>query len=175
MEKSLEALSKCCLWREYLLIFVCLGTKRFSFNRLLKELDRLVEKGAVKDSLVAQIGHSTYKPKNYEYKSFMDLDEYNAYVNEADLIITHGGTGAIIRALKAEKQVIAVPRLAKYEEHSDNHQLQIIDHFFKEGYIYKVQNPSELETALNKVRIKPIKKKFSGGGNIINILDQYIK
>lgn len=157
------------------MIFVCLGTKRFSFNRLLKKIDELVENKVIEDRVIAQIGHSTYEPKNYKYKRFMDLNEYDSHVNEAKLVITHGGTGAIIRALKANKQVIAVPRLAKYEEHSDNHQLQIVNHFFDEGYIYKVDNPSELEIALQKIKRSPITKKFSGSGNIIEILDEFIK
>lgn len=157
------------------MIFVCLGTKRFSFNRLLKKIDELVEDKIIEDRVIAQIGHSTYEPKNYKYKRFMDLNEYDSHVNEAKLVITHGGTGAIIRALKANKQVIAVPRLAKYEEHSDDHQLQIVNHFFDEGYIYKVDNPSELEIALQKIKRSPITKKFSGSGNIIEILDEFIK
>lgn len=157
------------------MIFVCLGTKRFSFNRLLKKIDELVENKVIEDRVIAQIGHSTYEPKNYKYKRFMDLNEYDSHVNEAKLVITHGGTGAIIRALKANKQVIAVPRLAKYEEHSDDHQLQIVNHFFDEGYIYKVDNPSELEIALQKIKRSPITKKFSGSGNIIEILDEFIK
>ena len=157
------------------MIFVCLGTKRFSFNRLLKKIDELVENKIIEDQVIAQIGHSTYEPKNYKYKRFMDLNEYDSYVNEAKLVITHGGTGAIIRALKANKQIIAVPRLAKYEEHSDNHQLQIVNHFFDEGYIYKVDDPSELEYALQKIKKNPITKKFSGSGNIIGILDEFIQ
>ena len=157
------------------MIFDCLGTKRFSFNRLLKKIDELVEDKIIEDRVIAQIGHSTYEPKNYKYKRFMDLNEYDSHVNEAKLVITHGGTGAIIRALKANKQVIAVPRLAKYEEHSDDHQLQIVNHFFDECYIYKVDNPSELEIALQKIKRSPITKKFSGSGNIIEILDEFIK
>ena len=50
-------------------------------------------------------------------------------MEKANIVITHGGTGAIIGAVKKGKKVIAVPRLAKYGEHVDDHQLQLIKQF----------------------------------------------
>ena len=50
-------------------------------------------------------------------------------MEKANIVITHGGTGAIIGAVKKGKKVIAVPRLAKYGEHVDDHQLQLIKKF----------------------------------------------
>lgn len=156
------------------MIFICLGTKRFSLNRLLKELDELVEKGKIKNNIFAQIGHSTYIPRNYKYKRFMDPQEYERAVENASLVITHGGTGAIIKALKADKQIIAIPRLEKFSEHSDDHQLQIVDVFERNGYVAKVEKMGCLEQTIKELQIKPITKKFNGKGEIVEIIDGFI-
>ena len=110
-------------------IFVTLGSQKFQFNRLLKAIDELYEKKIITLDVFAQIGYSDYLPKNYRYKKFLDRDEFNNEMENADIVITHGGTGAIIGAVKKGKKVIAVPRLAKYGEHVDDHQLQLIEQF----------------------------------------------
>lgn len=157
------------------MIFVCLGTKRFAFNRLLTEIDSLIENKKVTDNVLAQIGQSDYTPVNYEYKEFMTPVEYDNAVHNADLIITHGGTGAIIKALKAHKQVISVPRREKYGEHSDDHQLQIVEFFSNNGYVKRIDEMEELEESIKTLFSNPIEKKFEGKGNIIDIIDDFIK
>lgn len=117
------------------MIFITLGSQKFQFNRLLKAIDKLVEQGKIKEEVFAQIGYSDYQPINYNYKQFLDRDEFAAMEGKADIVITHGGTGAIIGAVKKGKKVIAVPRLAKYGEHVDDHQLQLLKEFEDSGKI----------------------------------------
>lgn len=96
------------------MIFVTLGSQKFQFNRLLKEIDILVKEKIIKDDVFAQIGYSDYLPQNYQYKKFLNRDEFAEMEGKADVVITHGGTGAIIGAVKKGKKVIAFPRLAMY-------------------------------------------------------------
>ena len=111
-------------------IFITLGSQKFQFNRLLIAVDKLCEKKIIcGEDVFAQIGYSDYVPKNYRYNNFLDREEFSMEMGKADIVITHGGTGAIIGAVKKEKKVIAVPRLAKYGEHVDDHQLQLIKQF----------------------------------------------
>jgi hypothetical protein len=59
------------------LIFVTVGSQKFQFNRLLEEIDRLVEKKCLKSNeIYAQTGYSTYEPKFYAYKQFLNKDEF---------------------------------------------------------------------------------------------------
>ena len=102
------------------MIFVCTGTQVYQFNRLLKELDKLVEDGQIKDEIFAQIGASDYKPQHYAYKEFLSSDEFKECQDKATLIISHGGTGALIGASKKGKNIIAVPRLAQFGEEKAN-------------------------------------------------------
>lgn len=54
-------------------IFITLGSQKFQFNRLLKAVDELCEKGTVDaGDVFAQIGYSDYLPKNFSYKKFLD-------------------------------------------------------------------------------------------------------
>lgn len=133
------------------MIFITLGSQKFQFNRLLKTVDELVERGIIKEEVFAQIGYSDYKPTNYNYKQFLDRDEFAAMEGKADNVITHGGTGAIIGAVKKEKKVIAVARRAKYGEHVDDHQLQIIKQFENQNLICGITDVNELEKAVDYV------------------------
>lgn len=111
------------------MIFITLGSQKFQFNRLLKAVDELVAAGKIKDEVFAQIGYSDYKPTNYKYEQFLDREKFSQIMDKAEIVITHGGTGAIIGAVKKGKKVIAVPRLARYGEHVDDHQLQLVGQF----------------------------------------------
>ena len=157
------------------MIFICLGTQIFPMNRVLIEIDNLIEKQLIKEEVFAQIGKSDYHPKHYSYKEFINPDEYDDIVKRSDLIVSHGGTGAIIKGLKANKQIIAIPRLKKYGEHEDDHQLQIVKFFYDGGYIEAVEEEKDLYVAIEKLRKNPIQKKYEGKGEIINIIDDYIK
>ena len=136
------------------MIFVTLGSQKFQFNRLLKEIDILVKEKIIKDDVFAQIGYSDYLPQNYQYKKFLNRDEFAEMEGKADVVITHGGTGAIIGAVKKGKKVIAFPRLAMYGEHVDDHQIQLIEQFNEMKLIYSCNDVQELKTAIEEVRTK---------------------
>ena len=72
-------------------------------------------------------------------------------MNKAAVVITHGGTGAIIGAVKKGKKVIAVPRRAKYGEHVDDHQLQLVSQFRDLNLICECDDCNQLGDALEKI------------------------
>lgn len=156
------------------MIFVTLGSQKFQFNRLLKEIDILVKNGIVKEEVFAQIGYSDYIPRNYKFKEFINRDEFIDKMNECDKVITHGGTGAIIGAVKKGKKVIAVPRLKKFGEHVDDHQLQIIEEFQKMKLISSVKEIEELESAIKNIENYDLKKYISNTNKIIKSIDSFI-
>ena len=151
------------------MIFVTLRSQKFQFNRLLKAVDEL----DTDEEIFAQIGYSDYKPQNYKYKEFLDRDEFAAWEEKADIVITHGGTGAIIGAVKKGKKVIAVPRLAKYGEHVDDHQLQLIKQFDDLNLIYACMD-GDLKKALEVVRNTTYNEYKSNTDRIIKSLEEFI-
>lgn len=132
-----------------LLIFVCVGSRNYPFNRLFVQLDELCEKGKMRDEIFAQIGTSTYIPKYYPYKDYLSPEEFQDYINKADIVISHGASGSIMKALNAKKKIIAVTRLEKYGEHINDHQIQNNEAFALNKYVLAVYEMEELEAALN--------------------------
>ena len=57
------------------------------------------------------------------------------YVKKADIVVSHGASGSIMKALNAGKKVIAVTRLEKYGEHINDHQIQNNEAFSSNGYV----------------------------------------
>lgn len=157
-------------------IFITLGSQKFQFNRLLKAVDELCKKKiVVSEDVFAQIGYSDYIPQNYNYKKFLDREEFSVEMGKADIVITHGGTGAIIGAVKKGKKVIAVPRLAKYGEHVDDHQLQLIKQFDDLNLICPCRDTNELAKAIETVKHTEYAEYESNTDNIVNSIEKYIK
>ena len=156
------------------MIFITLGTQKFQFNRILKKIDELVSESKINEQVFAQIGYSDYTPKHYDYKKFIDRDEFQQQMKKSNIVITHGGTGTIITAVKNEKKVIAVPRLKEYGEHVDNHQLQILEEFENIGIIKAAYNMDELEKTLANKNQLITKKYKSNTQNIIKDIENYL-
>lgn len=157
------------------MIFVTLGSQKFQFNRLLKALDILKKQDKIEDEIFAQIGYSDYKPESYKYKNFLDREEFIMMQERADIIITHGGTGVIVNSLKKNKKVIAVPRLAIYDEHVDNHQLQLINEFKDQNLIYGLEDCDKMEEALNYIKNNEFNKYISSTNKIIKSIEDFIE
>lgn len=117
------------------MIFVTVGSRNYPFDRLFRKLDELYENGTLTEEMFAQTGTSTYRPKHYKYKDFISQDEFLTKINEADIVVSHGASGSIMKALNAGKKVIAVTRLEKYGEHINDHQIQNNVAFGNNGYV----------------------------------------
>ena len=156
------------------MIFVCTGSQVYQFNRLLKELDRIAAGGTIKEEIFAQVGASDYRPQHYEYRDFLSPEEFMSFQDRADLIISHGGTGALIKASKKGKNIIAVPRLARFGEHTDDHQLQVVTVLEQEGYVRAVYSIEDLEETIQIALKCPITKVYNRESYVLSIISSYI-
>lgn len=157
------------------MILVTVGSQKFQFNRLLEAVDNLIEKGVIQEDVFAQTGYCTYVPKHYPFRQFFNTVDFNELLGKADIMVTHAGTGVIIKAVKLGKRVIAVPRKKEFGEHVDDHQQQIVDVFTESGLIYGCKDCSELETALREVRLMKLSRYVSCTDRIIDSIDQFIQ
>ncbi len=155
------------------MIFITVGSQ-LTFDRLLKAVDKEIEAGNIKDQVIVQGGKTKFKSKNMKIIKFLELDEFDKYIKDADLIISHGGVGSIIDALKYNKTVIATPRLKKYKEALNDHQIQIIENFGIEGYIIPLLDLKELDLALEKAKTFKPKKYKSNTSNMVKLIEDYI-
>ena len=156
------------------MILVLLGTQSNNFLRLIKAVEENIKNGIIKDQVVVQSGHTKYESKNMEIIQMMSQEELEEKIKKAKIVITHGGVGSILTCIKLGKKVIAVPRLKKYKEHVNDHQLQIVNSFEELGYIKKVINIEELSEQIKNVRNFIPKKYISNTHNIIEIIEKYI-
>lgn len=152
------------------MILVTLGTQKQSFARLLD----IIENSNIKEETIVQAGHTKYNSERMKIFDFIPYEKLDKLIDEADTIITHGGTGSIVAPLKKGKKVIAVPRLAKYGEHVDDHQVQIVDIFSEMGYILKLNENDNLKSILKKIKKQDMTPFKSNNENFIKHLKKEI-
>lgn len=156
------------------MILVTLGTQDKYFTRLLEAVDDLCKKGIIKDEVVVQAGQTKYESKYMKIFESIPKDEFMDLLDKCDLIITHGGVGSIFDGLNRNKKVIAAPRLSKYQEHHNDHQLQVVGELEKMGCILAYYDGDNLGDIYKKVnKFKPNKYE-SNNKNMIDLITNYI-
>lgn len=156
------------------MILVTLGTQDKSFTRLLDAIQKQIDLGNIKDKVIVQAGCTKYKSKDMQILDLIPYDEFEKYIKECDLLITHGGVGSIITGLKNKKKVIAAARLVKYKEHTNDHQLQIIKNLSVSGYILPLDDFDKLDEVLISVKTFKPKTYKSNTDNMIKLISNYI-
>lgn len=157
------------------MIFVAVGTQKFQFNRLLKAVDDLVEQGHLEGEVFAQIGHSDYIPRNYAYKDFMGKDDFQAYIDRCDLLITHSGVATIMAGLKLRKPVVVVPRLEKFGEHVDDHQFQIAESFSTKNLLLMCKEQDNLEEIVKDAQTHVFAEYVSQRTMVLTTVREYLE
>lgn len=156
------------------MIFVTLGTQDKVFPRLLDAIQKQIDNGNIKGEVIVQAGNTFYESDDMKIFDLIDRDEFGELMKKCDLLITHGGVGSIITGLKNNKKVIAAPRLEKYGEHTNDHQLQIIEKFSDSGFILPLYDFDKLDEVLEKVKKFKPKKYKSNTSNFIKLIEDYI-
>ena len=157
------------------MILVTLGTQDKKFYRLIKEIDKLVTEKKIEDEVIVQAGSSaTFKTESVKLLDLIPMKEFDDLLDKCDLLITHGGVGTILSGLKKNKKIIAVPRLKKYKEHVNDHQVQIVNNFTDEGYILKVDNISTLFDVIKYSKVFKPKKYKNNNKKFVNDLSKEI-
>ena len=106
-------------------LYVPLGTQKFPFVRIIIALNRLVEQGEYKpEEIVMQSALYPVKP-NFTAFGLIPNEDFNHYMEEAEVIVTHSGVNSIISSMEMGKPLVICPRLHEYGEHVDNHQMEI--------------------------------------------------
>ena len=105
------------------MIFVTVGMSDYSFVRLIREMDRIA--ASINERAIMQIGNTSYNPQNTEFFRFGSPQKIEQYIRDSKLVVSHCGVGTIVLLLKLGKPLILVPRMKKYGESIDDHQIEI--------------------------------------------------
>jgi UDP-N-acetylglucosamine transferase subunit ALG13 len=139
------------------------------FERLVRKMDEIA--GEIDEEVIIQIGHTKYKPANAKYFDFTTSEEIKELCRKARVVVTHGAM-SIIDALEQGTPVVAVPRLQKYGEVIDDHQLYLVQELEKAGKVTAVYDVEELEEALEKVGTQSV--RLVKDKRLVNALKCYI-
>lgn len=135
------------------MIFVTVGTHEQQFNRLLKAVDDLVADGAITEPVFVQTGYSTYVPEHCERSQFVSASRMKELMNQADVIVTHGGPSSFVEAMVTGKSPVVVPRRVAFGEHVNDHQADFVRIVSERiGGIVPVYDVAELSEAIAKAR-----------------------
>lgn len=157
------------------MIFVTVGTQDKPFIRLIKAVEQAVKTGKITDEVVVQAGNTEYESDVVNVLNYVPFDKFNEYIAKADIIITHGGVGSILNALKLKKKIIAIPRLAKYGEHINDHQLQVVQKMTQDGYILSCEDENEIAQKIKEAENFHVKEYTSNTENFITSFNKVLE
>lgn len=154
-------------------IFIMFGTQDKRFDRLMNAV--------LSSSFVNE--HEVYMQLGYTVGDFGNTIHYQQYYTEeellkqiklADIVITHAGVGSIVAALKLDKPTIVVPRLGKYKEQNNDHQVQIMNRYKENGYIIALEDLSKIDEAISIATTFTPKKYEADKQGIIQEIAHFI-
>ena len=133
------------------MIFLTVGTQ-FPFDRLVKSVDQAFDGRLIEEEIFAQIGETSYKPLNFESVVSLEKNVFDKRLREASSVISHAGMGTITMALKNHKPLLVMPRLKRYREHVNDHQVATARKFEELGHILAVYDAKDLPNGIRKLK-----------------------
>ena len=141
------------------MIFLTVGTQ-FPFDRLVRAVDEAAGTNGFDEDIVAQVGESSYRPENFDAAEAFEKAVFDRHFSEADSVISHAGMGTITMALEQRKPLLVMPRLKKYGEVVNDHQLAIATKFEMLGYLLVAYNAEDVPAKMKQLKsFVPLKRQ----------------
>lgn len=126
------------------MIFVTVGTNEARFDRLLHAVERLGRN----EEVIAQCGSSAVRPANATCVDYLPFETIVDHVRRARAVVMHAGIGSMMVAFANGKQPIVVPRLKRFHEAVDDHQVPLARRLAERGLVRLVEDVDLLPEAL---------------------------
>ena len=126
------------------MIFVSVGTHEAPFDRMLHAVEEL----QLDEQLVVQFGPSRVRCEGAVESEYLSFDEVVDYIREARAVFMHAGVGSVMISLANGKRPIVMPRLHRFGEHVDDHQLELSRRLEANGLVTVVEDSAALAKAL---------------------------
>ena len=117
------------------MVFITLGTQGNQFPRCLQMVEELIKELHPEQEFIAQLGNTPYISDTIKCLDYVSETAFKEYIVQADVVISHAGSGALFSAIQKGKKCIAVARLKKYNEMLNDHQTELVRKLSEEGYI----------------------------------------
>jgi UDP-N-acetylglucosamine transferase subunit ALG13 len=159
------------------MIFVTVGTQ-LPFDRLIEALDKIAPSLRGQE-IVAQVFGMKYQPKNIKSLDYIAPADFKSYIEKADLIISHAGTGTILSVAQMEKPMIVFPRLGKLKETRNDHQIATCRMMEKISRLQVAYDEKELKEKIDSFfrNELPVMQKISAFASkeLINSISAFIE
>lgn len=139
------------------------------FDRLLKKMDEIASTSS--EEVVMQIGHASFRPQYAKWFDFTTEEGIKEWCKKARVVVTQPAM-SILDAQQQGTPVIAVPRLKKYDEVIDDHQLDFAQELERQGKVIAIYNVDKLEETLKRTDLKP--SSLAQDTRLMNALRKYI-
>lgn len=133
------------------MIFLTVGTQ-FPFDRMVKCVDEFIGRNGFEEEIFAQVGETSYKPRNFESVPFLEQHVFSGHMRRASRIISHAGVGIIALALDNNKPLLVMPRLKNHGEVVNDHQVAIARKFEELGHVLAAYSVKELPEKIKQLR-----------------------
>jgi beta-1,4-N-acetylglucosaminyltransferase len=120
------------------MIFVTVGTT--AFDALVRRMDQLAP--ILDEEVICQIASGPYTPRRCQYFRFApSLDDW---FHRARLVVSHGGQGSIMEAVRSGTPLVGVSN----PDRRDRHQDDILDRFETEHYLIWCRSLENLDACI---------------------------
>ncbi|MCP5096863.1 MAG: beta-1,4-galactosyltransferase [Chloroflexi bacterium] len=154
------------------MIFATVGTHSAGFDRLVTAVDELA--ASWNEDIIIQLGSSKIVPKHATHFQWATSEQMEQLTKEARVVITHAAAGAIILGLQKQTPLIVVPRLHKYGEHIDDHQLQLAEALSNQGRAIAVNHVTGISLRHALVQIDATQQGSFDNSQLVNALQHQL-
>jgi beta-1,4-N-acetylglucosaminyltransferase len=151
----------------------------FPFDRLIQFIDELVESGEIIEPVVGQIGQGRYEPRRFPFHRYLEKSSFDETLFKCSFAISHAGIGTISTAVSMDKRLIVLPRLKRYSEHVNDHQVWAAKKYAESGQVISAYSRDDLSEALRGIdHFKPKPRQANPSGivdTIVKFVDEYSK
>jgi beta-1,4-N-acetylglucosaminyltransferase len=127
------------------MIFATVGSTQIPFTRFIRALE-----GLPGDQLLVQHGPVPPPAGAARASAFMQFPEMIESMEAADVVVCHAGAGSILCALRTGHTPVVVPRLKRFQETVDDHQVEFSRALASEGKVIAVEDLGQLEAAVRE-------------------------
>lgn len=126
------------------MIFATVGSHpTYRFERFLRALESLPG-----DDLVVQYGPGRAPANAARAVPWMTFAEIVDHMERAEHVVSHAGAGTVLCAARVGQVPIVFPRLERFGETVDDHQLELARRLAEDERLIVVESESELAAAL---------------------------
>jgi UDP-N-acetylglucosamine transferase subunit ALG13 len=126
-------------------IFVTVGSIHFPFSRLVDAAARL------DGEVVVQHGTAPAPADVSRAVPFLPFGEVVECMRRADVVVSHAGVGSIVLAQQQGHVPVVMPRLRRYGEAVDDHQVPLLERLAEHGTVIPAIEAEDLPEAVARV------------------------